>query len=465
MTASLLFSILILGALVAHSPVIGAQSDSQDYQWDGDLSLEVTPDGSIQVEMGASMTKQLEAWEADPIIYESTFQFASSPAGQDLTEFEGSGVLKFGPQLTDTLSSLELDIVAHGEGLDGYATILLSRPGFGGVEGRIEAATDESTMETALDIEMSVTVWHEVFPREQVQMLVDMFPILQPQLASQLSELTEGNLTLQELSLEDVEINPVSSTATLRVSVFGNFAKGMLALARNMYPYEIEGFPDIEEALRPEGMPVIEYRSYDMHLTFDEAEQAFTMDVETLVEGDVDGQLNAYKNLFLEGVRDASYDPEQTRMINDFFLPTDVSVVNLAVDFEYTNDGETSSTSLNLGGLELRPPEPQGLLEFLQDASSGGPEEGLTLTLVGGEDENGYVEIQVPEDTTDPLQEEPRRVVWAFSDLENLDQVSFVGMEWEEDGGASPFGTETILLVGGGAVLLAAAAWMLTRRK
>ena len=466
MTASLLFSILILGVLVAHSPIIGAQSDLQDYQWDGDLSLEVTPDGSIKVEIEASMTKQLEAWEADPIIYESTFQFASSPAGEDLTEFEGSGVLKFGPQLTETLSSLELDIVTHGEGLDGYLTILLSRPGFGGVEGRIEATTDESTMETELDIEMSVTIWHEVYPREQIQMLVDMFPILQPQLVSQLSVMTEGNLTLQELALEDVEINPVSSTATLRVSVFGNFAKGMLALAKNMYPYEIEGVPDIEEALWPEGMPVIEYRSYDMRLTFDEAEQAFTLDVETLVEGDVDVQFNAYKNQFLEEMlQEIDFDPEQTWRIVDFFLPTDVGVSNLDVDFEYTNDGETASMDFNLEGLELRSPDPRGIMTILQDASSGGPEEGLTLTLEGGEDEDGYVEIQVPEDTTVPLLEEPRRVVWAFSDLENLDQVSFVVREWEEEGGASPIGTETILLVGGGVVLLAAAAWMLARRK
>jgi hypothetical protein len=466
-TVSLLLPILILGALGALASGIGAPASSQDLQWDGDLGITVYPDDHIQVEIEASMTSQIEAWASDPIFYNIALDAALSPAGEGLTKFEGSMVQKFGPMFTIMLASLELDVVVHGEGLDSQATILASQAGVAALECSIASSTDEATMETTLDVEATVTIWHTVYPQEQFELLVDMFPTLKLQLISQVSEMTGGNITIQELVLENVEINPVSTSATLRVSVVGHFAKGMLALARSMYPYYVDEIPDIETTLYPGEMTLIELRSYDLHLTFDETEQALLLEVEALMEGDVDGQFNAYKDQLLEEMlQEVDFDPEQTWRIVDFFLPTDVGVSNLGVDFEYTNDGETASMDFNLGGLELRPPDPVDLLTILQDASSGGPEEGLTLTLEGGEDEDGYVEIQVPEATTDPLLEEPRRVVWAFSDLEALDQVSFVAeeREQEQETGTPPFGTTTIVLVGGGAAVLAAAAWMLSKR-
>ncbi len=209
-------------------------------------------------------------------------------------------------------------------------------------------------------------------------------------------------------------------------------------------------------------------RSGDLHIYFDGEDLAFNVDFEALMEGDPDATVNDAKDLFFEQIlEEYSPDPDAARLIDELLLPTELGVSDLHAELDVSIGSDSVAMGFEMDGLILRPPTPVVLLEYLEEASNKAPMEDVTLTFEGMSHGGEYVEIEVSELTTEPLSEEPTKVVWAFADLENLDQVSFSTMESEEeeDGGGSPIGTGTILLVGGGAVVLAAAAWMLTRRQ
>jgi hypothetical protein len=55
---------------------------------------------------------------------------------------------------------------------------------------------------------------------------------------------------------------------------------------------------------------------------------------------------------------------------------------------------------------------------------------GFSLVFEGGSDEDGFVEIEVPATTSDPVIEEPRKVVWIVDNLVDLNLVSLKVREW-----------------------------------
>jgi len=112
-------------------------------------------------------------------------------------------------------------------------------------------------------------------------------------------------------------------------------------------------------------------------------------------------------------------------------------------------------------GLVLKPPTPEALLSFLEEASEGVIGDKLPLTLEGASQGKEYVEIRVPAETTEPLSKEPQKVVWTFADLENLDKVTFEVKET-----SSSLLPTTLLIPAVGVVAVAAVAvwYFLSRR-
>lgn len=436
--AIFLLTLLIFGAFAFLTPSAPAQvipspipvTPTQIPQLEGDMTFEVYPDGSIKVKVVGSLEQALTPYGEPPPIYNVSFDLAYSPAGMNLTDLKCKFVIKLSPVSAVLLSALDLDIEVHSEDLTTNATILFNMPGFVGVNGTVGSVTEEATLESTLDFDLAVTIWYTLYPKENIQQIVQNFPSFKSLLASQISEATEGNLTLQDLTLVSHEIGPMSATLTFTGSIGGDFVKGMMALSTKMAPIAI-GVPQTAPTISPEELKYAKTKSADLYVTFDGEELAFKVDFEGVTEGDIDRQTNVMKNIFLEQfLQSPQITQEMALVINNVLLPTDMSIVNLNIILEYTFDGEKHDLNFAVDGLGLKPPTIEALLTILQETSTRSPMPSFTLTLEGASDEKEFVEIQVPPTTTEPVLMEPRKVVWELANLTDLNLVSFKAREW-----------------------------------
>ena len=399
-------------------------------QLEGDLTFKVYPDESIEMEVVGNIEQDVMLYEELPPVYNVAFDLSYSPAGMNLEDVEGNFVIKLSPVTAQMLSALDLDIKFHSEDLRANATILLNMPGYLGINGTIGVVTEEATFESTLDFDLAVSIWYTLLPKENIQLFVQNFPDFKSQLAIQISEGTEGNLTLRNLTLVSHEIGPISATLNITGSIVGDFSKGIMAFSTKMAP-PVTGVPEAVQTIKPEELRYAKIRSADVHVTFEKEELAFKVDFEGVMEGDVDRQINVLKNIYLEQfLQSPQITPEIALMINYFLLPTDMSILNLNIIFEYVFDGEKHDLNFDVDGLGLKPPTTEALLTILQETSTTNPMPSFTLTLEGASDEKGFVEIQIPPTTTEPVLKEPRKAVWTFTNLKNLNLVSFKVREW-----------------------------------
>lgn len=434
--AIFLLTLLIFGAFEFPTSTVQAQfTQPQIPPIEGDMTFKVYPDGSIKVKVVGSLEQALQPYENPPPVYNGVIDLDINPAGMNLTDVNGNFVIKLSPAAAVTLSgldleALDLDIEVHSEDLRTNATILFNMPSFMGVNATIGSVTDWATLESILDFDLAVTMWYTAFPKESIQLFVQNFLGFKSQLASQISEVTEGNLTIQDLTLVSSEISPISATLTFTGSIVGDFSKGMMALLTKTVP-SAQGVSPIVPTISPEILRYTKIKSTDLYVTFDKEELAFKGDFEGVMEGDVDRQINDMKNIFLEQfLLSPQITPEMALVINNVLLPTDMSIVNLNIAFEYMFDGEKHDLNFAFDGLGLKPPTTEALLTILQEALTGSPMPGFTLTLEGASDEKEFVEFQVPPTTTEPQLKEPRKVVWKLANLTNLNLVSFKVREW-----------------------------------
>lgn len=402
---------------------------------EGDMTFKVYPDESIKVKVVGRFEQALEAYVEPPPVYNVVFNLVSSPAGKNVTNVKGSFLIKPSPMYSVLLSAIDLNIEVHSEdfaraGARSNTTILFNLPGYLGVNGTTGTFTDKATWESTLEFDLTVTLWYTFYPEENITQFVQTFPMLKSQLASQINELTEGNITLQDLTIASSEIGATSATLTLTGRIEGDFGKGVIALSTKMAPPNI-GVPTSIPTIDLKELRYARPKSGDLYLTFDKNEMAFKMDSESVIEGDVDRQYNVMKDLFCEGFLKAPQTTqEMALMINNFLLPTELSIVNLNIIFEYLFDGEKYDLSFAIDGLGFKPPTTEAFLTVLNEALTGVSMPGFSLTLEGASDEKEFVEIEVPPTTSEPVLKDLRKVVWTVDNLVNINLVSFKVREW-----------------------------------
>ena len=77
-------------------------------------------------------------------------------------------------------------------------------------------------------------------------------------------------------------------------------------------------------------------------------------------------------------------------------------------------------------------------LKYLEKASKEMDDASVTLNLVGASSNGEYVEIVIPDSTSDPLHGEPSNASWDFANLDDLDQISFQVRQQEIEERAHP---------------------------
>ena len=297
-----------------------------------------------------------------------------------------------------------------------------------------------------------------------IEQSVLMFPMFKAEFEAQVEEGSEGNVRIEELELQSSEMGDESATLSLNARIVGNFSHGIIdpsAVFSMSYIGLLQAAPGFySDWLSGSGL-----RSGDFQVFFDNEEMALEAEFEVVVEGDLDEQFNGWKDAFLaEALEEGYMDEEEEELVVGFLLPTEFGVADLSAALEYIVEGETQEFQFTVEGLRLEPPTPQVLLKMLGDASGEVEQSSFTLTIEGMPDGDEYVEIVVPDGTTEPISEEASRVVWAFDDIENLEMVTFGTEEQTEE--SQPINMKVLIPVARAAVIVvAAAAFMLMRRK
>ena len=456
--------ILIVWAIVLATPVVGAAMYSpQEQEMEGGITLKVYPDESIEIEVAGSSQWTTEPWGAYYPFSGISLSTVNTQTGEDACDISGSLIVTLGPGAPEELADLELDISSHWERSGSESTILVDVPGVFGVDGSVvyELLGDS---ESALDIDLTVTIWYSSYPKMLIEQSVLMFPVFKAEIEAQVIEGSEGNVRIEELELLSSELGELSATLSLTARIVGDFSQGIIdpsAASSMSYIGMLQAAP----AFYSEWLSGTGLRSGDLQISFDKEEMALETEFEVVVEGDLDEQLNEWKDAFLADVLEEGYmDEEEEELVVEFLLPTEFSVADLSTAFDYIIEGDTQELQFSIEGLGLEPPTPQVLLKMLGRASGEVEQPVFTLTIEGMSDEDEYVEIVVPDDTSEPISEESRRVVWTFDDIENLEMVTFEVKDLAKEG--SLITPQMLIPVAGVAVVVvAAAAFMLMRKK
>jgi len=393
-----------------------------------------------------------------------SFSTMNTQIGEGLRKIEGTLIATLGPDIPEELSGLDLEVSSHWEGKRLESTVIVNLPGVIGVDGSVVYEFLEDSQESALDLDLTVTVWYSAYPKEDIEEFVQMFPMLRAELIYQLSESTDGRVRVEELDLASSEFGPLSVDLAVTARIVGEFDQAIPYFSGAFFL----SYMGILQAAPAYGSQLMDYsgfRSGDLRISYDKEETAFSADIEVVLEGDLDEQFNAWKDDFFEWVlEEGSWDEEEEEIVTGFLLPTEFGVADLETDFDYRLESDSHELRFSVGGLAMEPPSPQVVLKLFGDASDDVEQPGFTLTIEGASAGSEYVGIAVPHATSEPISMEGTRVAWAFDNIENLEMVTFEVRESE--GAGLSISTPVMISIGGVAVAaVAAASFMFLRKK
>ena len=460
---TLITALIVLSFTLAPPFPVAEVEAPQEQIMEGDITLTVHPDMSFEVEIVGESIWTRQPWETYSLFSGISLHSMNGETGDGLRKIEGTLLATLGPDVPEELSDLDLEASSHWEGKRSESTVIVNLPGVIGVDGSVVYEFLEDSQESALNLDLTVTVWYSAYPKEDVEEFVQMFPMLRAELMYQLSESTDGRVRVEELDLVSSELGQLSANLAVTARIVGEFDQAILDPSGAFF-LSYMGFLQAAPAYGSQLMDYSGFRSGDLRISFDKEETTFSAEFEVVLEGDLDEQFNALKDAFFERVlEEGSGDEEEEEIVTEFLLPTEFSVVDLETNFDYRLESDSHELRFSIEGLAMEPPSPQVVLKLLGDASDDVEQPGFTLTIEGASDEDEYVETVVPDATSEPISMEGTRVAWAFDDIENLEMVTFEVKESERAG--QSISTPVMISIGGVAVAAVAAASLILRKK
>jgi len=404
-----LFSYLLLIVLTFSLFPLGYAVDDEHT---GEFQFTVFPDMSMQLEMDVEGKVNSEEVPISSISSSMSF----SPVSSEVTDFDLDVTVKIPLEYSLFLIGLDLDIDIHQDGLDSNGTINVGMSGMASLDGYFTFDTNEITNYSTLIVEGNITLWHTLIQPEFISGLIDNLSEYRIELSDQISVESQGNLTLTELSLVEYWNMSTSSILWMRASIEGDWAKASLAFASS----SLEEFPqDTSVNITP-----LLSQTSDIEIRYDKIGLAFTVKGSGRYQGDFNAMANDMKNEILEDtLEDASGDT--VSIIEDLLIPMEVDLTSFSMSFDLTATTSKIAYAASMQEFMFNPPDTVSLLESLQSSSGELSEHGYLLIINGGSSDSETVEIVVPEETTTPKTIETSKVVWEFSDLENLEKVTF----------------------------------------
>jgi hypothetical protein len=449
----LLFIGLFIGVLVSipyYMHAEGADNDELDY--DNYVAITVYPDESIIMTLRGSRSDSFSSWEQRSTLKELGLILDVTVTEEEVTVIESELHVQLDPSEYANLANLDLDLEGHSGGTRTNVTALVNYPGYLGVNGSLGFVVVEPPYGFVLDLVLEAKLYYTYYPREELQMIIGMVPLLETQLASEIMEASDGSIVLEKLELLDYEEAPdhASFTACLRVS--GDLQEGLRSALEGMGA-------ELTPPEEPEELSALSIESIDYHITFNGDALSLQADTGGTLAGDFNGQLNMLKDMSLEELLESEEIDDDDKTLVARALPIDLHVQHLLIESTSSFGEDVVVSTFSVEGLGLEPPSFETLLVFLEELSKKESLEGFKLVLEGESSGNQYVAFIVPAETEEPILEEEERVVWDMDDIESLSDVTY---EVKTKG----LGTTTIVVASavGLAVIVAAGYFFMKNR-
>ena len=424
-------------------------ADTEDYE--NYVKVTVNPDESITVTVKGSHSDTLSPSEERPV-QELSLILSVAAEEDDLTTIENELHIELDPSEYANLANLELDLEGHSGEASTNLTAIIDYPGYLGIDGSLGLVIVEPPYGFVLDLELEAKLYYSNYPREELSMMVTMFPLLETQLSSMIMNASDGYIVLERLELLGYEENPDHASLSARLSLSGDLSKGLQHALENMGAE----LPPGEAPQEPYPLSV---ESYDYHVTFSGDTLVLEADSGGTIAGDFNGQLNKLKDEYLEELLEGDELSQPDRDLVASLLPIDLLVEDLRVESAAAFEEDSFTSTFIVAGLGVEPQSFTELMAFLEGLSMRGSLEEFKLVLEGGTSGNQYVVFTVPAGTEEPLVEEEGRVVWDMDGVENLEDVTYEVKTKQLD-------TTTIVVAGAvGIIAIGAAGLFFMRRK
>lgn len=406
----------VLASIPFYMHAEGADFDELDY--DNYIAIKVYPDESIIMTLQGSHSDSFSTWEQRSTLKELGLTLDVTVAEEEVTTIESGFHVQLNPSDYANLANLDLDLEGHSGGTHTNVTALVDYPGYLGVNGSLGFVVVEPPYGFVLDLVLEAKLYYTYYPREELQMIIGMIPLLETQLASEIMAASDGNILLEKIELLDYEeaLDHASFTVSLRLS--GDLQEGLRSALERMGT-------ELTPPEEPEEVSPLSIESIDYHVTFDGDTLSLEADTGGTIAGDFNGQLNLLKDMSLEELLESEEIDDEDRTLVARALPIDLHVQHLLIESTSTFGKDVVASTFSVEGLGLEPPSFETLLVFLEELSKKESLEDFKLVLEGESGNNQYVGFIVPADTEEPIVEEEQRVVWDMDDIENLDDVTY----------------------------------------
>ena len=314
--------------------------------------------------------------------------------------------------------NLDLDLEGHSGDTQTNVTALVDYPGYLGVNASLGFIVVEPPHRFVLDAIVEAKLYYTFYPREELQMIIGMIPLLETQLASQIVAASDGNISLETFELLDYEeaVDHAAFTVSLRLS--GDIQEGLRSA--------LEGIgAELTPPEEAEEVPPLSIESIDYHVVFNGAALSLEADTGGTLTGDFNGQLNVYKDMSLEALLENDEIEDEDKTLVARALPIDLHVQHLLMESTSTFGEDSATSTFSVEGIGLRPPSFEALMGFLEELSRKESLGDFKLVLVGESSGNQYVVFTVPDEAKEPILEEDGIVVWDMDDIESLDEVTY----------------------------------------
>jgi hypothetical protein len=409
---------LLIGILVSvpyYMLLGGAETDELDY--DNYIAITVYPDESIIMTLRGSHIESISPWERSTL-KELGITLDVTVEDEDFTAVESEIRVMLNPSDYADLANLDLDLEGHSGETRTNVTALVDYPGYLGVNASLGYVVVEPPHGFVLDAVVEAKLYYTFYPREQLQMIVGMIPLLETQLAAQIVSASDGNISLDTLELLDYEEKPDHAAFTVGLRLSGDLQEGLMSA--------LEGIgAEVAPPEEAEEVPPLSVESIDYHASFIGVVLSLEAEIGGTLSGDFNGQMNVYKDMSLEELLESEEIEDEDKTLVARALPIDLDVQHLLI-VSASSFGEDSATStFKVEGLGLKPSSFEELMAFLEELSRKGSLEDFKLALVGESSGSQYVAFTVPEGTTEPILDEEGMVIWDMDDIENLDEVTY----------------------------------------
>jgi hypothetical protein len=432
------------------APQIAYGADPE-LEYDNYIAITVAPDGSIIMTLKGDQSYTYSPWQGQSDIKDLDMTIDINVENDDLTSFDSDINIQLDPSVYSQLANLDLDVSAHSDETITNITALVDYPGYLGVDGSLGLVIVEPPFGFVLDLMLEAKLYYTLYPREEIQMLTAMIPMLETQLSAMVMEASDGNVIMENFELLDFEEGVEYASFTVSMRLSGDLQEGVTS-AFEEYGAEITT-PEVSGEL-----PELSIESIDYHVTFSGESLLLESEIGGTVAGDFNMELNKLKTSALEEALESDELDPNGRALIEGAQPIDLHVEHLVIESTSTYGDDSAESTFSVDSLGLEPASFEVLMVFIEEMSKQGDFGDVKLVFMGETSNNRYVTFIVPTETKDPIVQEEQLVVWEMEDIENLDEVTYEVQTNQ---------TQTTTLITGsviGIAVLGAAAYVLKNR-